>query len=197
MISRRLTQAPYKGLEFRSYPGLKLDKESILPEEIQKSGISVHEVFLLGDLGQLIYIHGIQNFADFGFNQVHEAYCAKIAAEFILEQNAKRSRTWLTKKGGKVVGSIFVVERPNNEAQIRLLFVDKELRGIGLGRWLVLEAVRYCRQSGFDSVFLWTVDGLDRAASIYESAGFVRTERKPDSSWGRQSVEVKYDLALR
>ena len=87
-----------------------LDKKSILPEEIQKSGISVHEAFLPGDLGQLIYIHGIQNFADYGFNQFHEAYCAKIAAEFILEQNDKRSRAWLTKKSGKVVGSIFVVE---------------------------------------------------------------------------------------
>lgn len=173
-----------------------MDKKSILPEEIQKSGISVQEAFLPGDLGQLIYIHGIQNFADYGFNQVHEAYCAKIAAEFILEQHAKRSRAWLTKKGGKVVGSIFVVERPHNRAQIRLLFVDKDVRGIGLGRWLVQEAVRYCRESGFDSIFLWTVDGLDRAASIYESTGFVRTEIKPDSSWGRQSVEVRYDLTL-
>lgn len=174
-----------------------LDKKSTLPEEVQKSGISVHEAFLPGDLGQLVYIHGIQNFADYGFNQVHEAYCAKIAAEFILEQNVKRSRAWLTKKDGKVVGSIFVVERPDNQAQIRLLFVDKEVRGIGLGRWLVQESVRYSREAGFDSVFLWTVEGLDRAASIYEAAGFVRTERKPDSSWGRQSVEVRYKLALR
>ena len=172
-------------------------KHSTLPEEIRKSGISIDEGFLPGDLGQLIYIHGIQNFADYGFNQVHEAYCAKIAAEFILEPNAKRSRAWLTKKGGKIVGSIFVVERPNNQAQIRLLFVDKDVRGIGLGRWLVQEAVRYCRESGFDSVFLWTVDGLDRAVSIYKSAGFVQTERKPDSNWGRQSVEVRYELALR
>ena len=173
-----------------------LDKKPILPEEIQKSGISVHEAFLPGDLGQLIYIHGIQNFADYGFNQVHEAYCAKIAAEFILEQNAKRSRAWLTKRSGKVVGSIFVVEKPNNRAQIRLLFVDKDVRGIGLGRWLVQEAVRYCRESGFDSIFLWTVDGLDRAVSIYESVGLVRTETKPDSSWGRQSVEIRYVLTL-
>jgi GNAT superfamily N-acetyltransferase len=175
----------------------KLGKHSTLPEKIQKAGISLHEAFLPGDLGQLVYIHGIQNFADYGFNQVHEAYCAKIAAEFVLEQNAKRSRAWLTKKDGKVVGSIFVVERPDDQAQIRLLFVDKEVRGIGLGRWLVQESVRYCRESGFDSVFLWTVEGLDRAASIYEAAGFVRTAEKPDSSWGRQSVEVRYELALR
>lgn len=174
-----------------------MDKHSTLPEEIQKAGISVHDAFLPGDLGQLIYIHGVQNFADYGFNQVHEAYCAKIAAEFVLEQNAERSRAWLARKGGKLVGSIFIVERPDNQAQIRLLFVDKCVRGIGLGRWLVEESVRHCRESRFDAVFLWTVEGLDRAASIYESAGFVRTEEKPDSSWGRQSVEVRYELALQ
>jgi GNAT superfamily N-acetyltransferase len=175
---------------------LILDKQSKLPEEIQKAGISVHEAFLPGDLGQLIYIHGVRNFADYGFNQVHEAYCAKVAAEFILERNSKRSRAWLTKQAGKVVGSIFIVERPDNQAQIRLLFVDQAVRGIGLGRWLVEESVRYCRESGFDSVFLWTVAGLDRAASIYESIGFVKTAEKPDFSWGRESVELRYDLAL-
>ena len=174
-----------------------MDKRSTLPEEIQKTGISIHQAFLPGDLGQLVYIHGVQNFADYGFNQVHEAYCAKIAAEFILEQKAERSRAWLAKQRGKVVGSIFIIERPDNQAQIRLLFVDKGVRRIGLGRWLVQESVRYCREAGFDSVFLWTVAGLDRAASIYQSAGFVRTEEKPDSSWGRQSVEVRYELVLR
>lgn len=176
---------------------MTLDKQTTLPERIQKAGISVHNAFLPGDLGQLIYIHGVLNFADYGFNHVHEAYCAKVAAEFILEQIPKRSRVWLTKRDGKVVGSIFIVERPDNQAQIRLLFVDRAVRGIGLGRWLVEESVRYSRTSGFESVFLWTVEGLDRAVSIYESMGFMRTAEKPDYSWGRKSIEVRYDLALQ
>jgi GNAT superfamily N-acetyltransferase len=167
-----------------------------LPGKIQSAEISIHSVFVPGDLGQLIYIHGVQNFADYGFNELHEASCARIAVDFILDQSSGRSRVWLAKKEGKVVGSIFIVERPENEAQLRLLFVDRSVRGLGLGRWLVEESIRYCRFAEFRSVYLWTVEGLDRAMSIYESVGFVRVKEKSVEDWGQPNVEVRFELTL-
>ncbi len=167
-----------------------------LPDKIQAAGISIHNHFVPGDLGQLIYIHGIGNLADYGFNEVHEAYCAKIATEFVLDQRKGRSRAWLAKKAGQVVGSILIVERPDNEAQLRLLYVDLSVRGIGLGRWLVEESIQYCRSAGFGFVYLWTVQGLDRAISVYESVGFIRRREKTIEEWGRLNVEVRFDLDL-
>jgi GNAT superfamily N-acetyltransferase len=167
-----------------------------LPHNIERAGVSIHREFRPGDLGQLVYIHGVQNSADYGFNHVHEAYCAKIAVEFILDRDKRRSRAWLAKKEDKIVGSIFIVERPNNQAQLRLLFVDRTVRNIGLGRWLVEESIRYCRASGFNLVYLWTVEGLDRAISIYESVGFTRVAVKPVEEWGRTSFEIRFDLDL-
>jgi GNAT superfamily N-acetyltransferase len=163
---------------------------------IEASGISIHHVFTPGDLGQLIYIHGVQNFSDYGFNHLHEAYCAHIAVEFILCSEKGRSRAWLAKKENKVVGSIFIIERPNNQAQLRLLFVDRSVRGIGLGRWLTEESVRYSRAEGFSVVYLWTVRGLDRAISLYESVGFTPVEEKSVQEWGKTTVEVRFDLRL-
>jgi GNAT superfamily N-acetyltransferase len=93
-----------------------------------------------------------------------------------------------------VVGSVFIFEQPENQAQLRLLFVDASVRGCGLGRWLVEEAVGYCRTTDFRAVYLWTVQGLDRAISIYSSLGFKQTEVKKTLSWGRDSVEVRYEL---
>ena len=167
-----------------------------LPGRIESAGVSIHQEFGPGDLGQLVHIHGVQNFADYGFNHVHEAYCAKIAVEFILDRDKRRSRAWLAKKEDKIVGSIFIVERPNNQAQLRLLFVDRIVRSIGLGRWLVEESIRYCRASGFNLVYLWTVDGLDRAISIYESVGFARVAERSVEEWGKASVEIRFDLDL-
>jgi GNAT superfamily N-acetyltransferase len=164
--------------------------------KLQQSGISIHHAFEPGDLGQLILIHGVQNFRDYGFNAVHEAYCAKIAADFIVGSANDRSRVWLAKKNGSVVGSVFIFEQPGNQAQLRLLFVDASVRGRGLGRWLVEESVRYCRTASFSAVFLWTVQGLDRAISIYSSLGFKETEAKKTLAWGRESVEVRYDLVI-
>jgi GNAT superfamily N-acetyltransferase len=164
--------------------------------QIQAAGISIGHDFTPGDLGQLIYIHGIQNFADYGFNHIHEAYCARIAVEFILSTEKGRSQAWLAKKQGQVVGSIFIVERPNNQAQLRLLFVDRTVRGVGLGRWLVEESIRYCRTAQFNVVYLWTVQGLDRAISIYESVGFTKITEKSVEEWGKSSLEIRFDLNL-
>jgi GNAT superfamily N-acetyltransferase len=165
-------------------------------EPEKRSGISVHHTFEPGDLGRLILIHGVQNFQDYRFNAIHEAYCAKIAADFILEPKNDRSRVWLAKQNGLVVGSVFIFEQPENSAQLRLLFVDVPVRGFGLGRWLVEESVKYCREARFRTVFLWTVQGLDRAISIYASLGFKETEVKKSVAWGRESVEVRYELAI-
>jgi GNAT superfamily N-acetyltransferase len=163
---------------------------------IEAGEILVHHDFGPGDLGQLIQIHGLQNFADYGFNQVHEAYCAQIAVDFILCSEKGRSRAWLAKKEDKVVGSIFIIERPNNQAQLRLLFVDRSMRGLGLGRWLTEESIRYSRSKDFSTVYLWTVRGLDRAISLYESVGFTAVGEKRIEEWGTETVEIRYDLRL-
>ena len=45
-------------------------------------------------------------------------------------------------------------------------------------------------------IYLWTVDGLDRAISIYESVGFVRVAEKTVKEWGKTSLEIRFDLDL-
>src|ERR1700733_10460575 len=155
-------------------------------DSIEAAGISIHRDFAAGDLGQLIYIHGVQNRADYGFNHVHEAYCAQIAVEYILcsQKQKGRSEVWLAKQEGKVVGSIFIIERPNNQAQLRLLFVNRSVRGLGLGRWLTEESIHYSRSKEFSTIYLWTVRGLDHAISLYESVGFTPVEEKKIKEWG-------------
>jgi GNAT superfamily N-acetyltransferase len=78
-----------------------------------------------------------------------------------------------------------------------LLFVSKPVRGIGLGRWLVEQAVRYLASRGFGRIYLWTVAGLDRAISIYQSVGFMQSDEKLIEEWGKSSREIRFDLDLR
>ena len=165
-------------------------------QKLRDAGISIGYSFEPGDLGRLIEIHGIQNFQDYGFSPVHEAYCAQIATDFMLNPNPGRSKAWLAKKAGAVVGSVLICELADDVAQLRLLFADKSVRGSGLGRWLTEDSVRYCREAGFKKVFLWTVDGLERAISIYKSLGFKLTDEKTQMVWGRESRELRFDLVL-
>ncbi|MBV9948501.1 MAG: GNAT family N-acetyltransferase [Myxococcales bacterium] len=168
-----------------------------LTDELKAAGITVDGQFRPGDLGSLIHVHGVQNSSDYGFNEIHEAYCARIAADFILKREPRRQRVWLARKAGVIIGSVFICEPEPSVAQLRLLFVDASARGLGLGRWLVEEAVGYCREAGFDRIFLWTVEGLDRAKNVYTSLGFVVTETKGNTDWRDDAVEVRYDLVVK
>lgn len=168
----------------------------LLPDRLAKAGLTLRHQFRPGDLGELVRMHGIQNAHDYGFGPSHEAYCARIGADFILNPRPDRSRAWLVCRNDFVVGSVFIIEKPDGAAQLRLLFVHAGWRGLGLGRWLVESAVRYARHAGFRSVFLWTVQGLDRAIGIYEEAGFIRSDEKPGAGWGDASVEVQYELRV-
>jgi hypothetical protein len=54
----------------------------------------------------------------------------------------------------------------------------------------------YSASCGFGRIYLWTVAGLERAISIYESVGFLQSEEKVIEEWGQNSREVRFDLVL-
>ena len=53
-----------------------------------------------------------------------------------------------------------------------MLLVEPEARGHGIGLRLVEECVRLARQTGYQSIMLWTHSNLHSARHIYERAGF-------------------------
>jgi GNAT superfamily N-acetyltransferase len=92
---------------------------------------------------------------------------------------------------------VAVVEFSREEAQLRWLLLHPDLRGRGIGRRLVEEAVAFAREAGYSTIFLWTVDSLPAAAGLYKSVGFQETENVTHELWGSLVTEVKYELALK
>jgi GNAT superfamily N-acetyltransferase len=89
-----------------------------------------------------------------------------------------------------------IVKFSEIEAQLRWLLLVPEVRGQGIGRRLVKEALDFCKDAGYSSVFLWTVNTLPVAANLYQSVGFRKTEELTHELWGRTVTEVKYELGL-
>ena len=87
-----------------------------------------------------------------------------------LEADASAGRLWVLESGGEVRGSIAIVRHRPTTAQLRWFLVSPELRGQGLGRRLLTEALAYVEGEGYESVFLLTVKGLDRAARLYRGS---------------------------
>jgi GNAT superfamily N-acetyltransferase len=77
-----------------------------------------------------------------------------------------------------------------------MLYVEPEARGIGLGRMLVDQCVRFARESGYRRVRLWTQSILVPARKIYAAAGFKLVDSAPHHSFGVNLVGENWELEL-
>jgi len=149
-----------------------------------------------GDIGYLIYLHGVLYAREYNLDHTFEGYVAAGLGEFAKSYDERRDRLWLAEESGRIVGSIAIVGQEDGTAQLRWFLVDPEARGSGLGRRLVREALEFCRELGFQSIFLWTLGGLNAAAHLYGEVGFRMTEQKRHEIWGSERTEERYDLLL-
>ena len=157
--------------------------------------ISIRHDLRPGDVGYITYLHGILYAPEQGWDHTFDAYVAIPLAEFSRSQSS-RERIWIVEDGERTVGSLAIVKFSEREAQLRWLLLVPEVRGQGIGRRLVEEALDFCRDAGYSSVFLWTVNTLPIAAKLYQSEGFRNTEELTHELWGRTVTEIKYELRL-
>ena len=148
-----------------------------------------------GDIGSLIYLHGVLYAKEHGWDHTFEAYVAGPLSEFAKSQRP-RGRIWIVEESEKILGSIAIVEVSKAEAQLRWLLLHPALRGRGIGRMLMETAIRFCKEQDYATVFLWTVSGLTAAAKLYEEFGFHISEETIRDIWGTTVIEQRYELKL-
>lgn len=150
-----------------------------------------------GDAGWIVYRHGVLYSEEYHYDERFEAMVAQIIAEFVQNFDAKRDRCWIAEKGGERVGSVLLVHESATVAKLRVLLVEPFARGLGIGRRLVDECVRFARHVGYKKIVLWTQSELKGARKIYEQANFQLIKEQPHQSWGRENlVSETWELKL-
>ena len=149
-----------------------------------------------GDIGYLTYLHGTLYGKEYGWDHTFEAYVAGPLAEFA-KSRSERERIWIVEKDETVAGSIAIVEASERNAQLRWLLLHPDLRGRGIGRLLMEEAIGFCKDKDYSLIFLWTVSALVAAAKLYRSTGFQLAEEITRELWGAVVTEQRYDLSLK
>jgi GNAT superfamily N-acetyltransferase len=166
------------------------------PGSNDPAAITLRTELRSGDIGTIVYLHGVIYAQERGFDPTFQAYVGGPLAEFVKACSA-RERLWIAECDGRLIGCIAIVAASETTAQLRWFLVDPAARRQGLGKRLLAEAVAFCRESGYANIILWTESALTVAARLYLAAGFRKTEEKPGRVWGVDLVEEKYELRLQ
>lgn len=104
---------------------------------------------------------------------------------------------WAAVAGGRIVGTVWMGDSMSKSkkdggecdvrrAHLRAFIVDGCVRGRGVGRRLITEALGWADVTGYEEVELWTFKGLDAARKLYDGCGFVLREEMVSAMWGAE-----------
>jgi DNA-binding MarR family transcriptional regulator/GNAT superfamily N-acetyltransferase len=149
-----------------------------------------------GDIGWVVQQHGALYAREYGWDMRFEALVAGIAADFVRKFQPAWEKCWIAELDGERVGAIFVVRKSATTAQLRMLILTPQARGLGLGARLTDECIAFARAKGYRKMVLWTNSCLTAARAIYAKRGFRLVKSEPYEGFGQQLVGETWELRL-
>lgn len=151
-----------------------------------------------GDLGWIVQRNAALYAAEYGWDADYEGLVARIVADFAADHDVRLERVWIAELDGRPVGCVMCVrDDAPATARLRLLLVEPDARGRGIGDRLVRAVVDFARETGYRDLVLWTNDVLSSARHLYQRHGFALVAEKPHRSFGKDLVGQDWRLELR
>ena len=151
-----------------------------------------------GDLGAIVAHHGRLYADEYGVDSSFEAFVASaVARAGVRGFPSDREEIRIVELDGEHAGSIGLTDEGDESAAIRWFVLDREIRGKGLGRRLLLELLTRAGELGYRRVWLETFSELRAAACLYREHGFEVTSADTAPRWGRDAITYqRYELEL-
>ncbi len=150
----------------------------------------------VGDLGHIASRQAMIYEQEYGWDKTYEALAAKILSEYVGRSDTVNERAWIAENHGAILGSVYLMKEDAETARLRLLYVEPQARGLGLGKKLVSECTAFARGSGYKRIVLWTQSTLTAARKLYVGEGYQLIKQEPHHSFGKDLVGETWELML-
>jgi GNAT superfamily N-acetyltransferase len=151
-----------------------------------------------GDLGTIIREHGRMYSRERGVDRRFETMVAA-AVTRAAERGwpGEREGIWIVERDGAFAGCLALTDEGDGAAALRWVLLHPAIRGRGLGRRLIGEAVETAERHGYTTLGLETFSELTAAAHLYREHGFALVWQDARPRWGRDEITYqRYELAL-
>jgi DNA-binding MarR family transcriptional regulator/GNAT superfamily N-acetyltransferase len=152
--------------------------------------------FRPGDMGIISARQAILYREGWGWDYQLEALIGEITVSFLRDFKEGREQCWVAERDGRMLGAVFLVEEDEDAARLRLLHVEPQARGLGIGAALVHQCTLFAREAGYQRVTLWTHAVLHSARRIYAAEGYEVTSTHEHDDFGRMEVSEHWMLEL-
>ena len=117
-------------------------------------------------------------------------------ADFIRNYDSTFERSWIAERDGQILGSLFLTRADAFTARLRLLYIEKAARGMGLATKLLEKAMQFARDKNYQQIRLFTTSEDVAARRIYERLGFVKLGEEPTDLFGNGLIGETWERAL-
>ena len=152
--------------------------------------------FRPGDMGMITARQSILYAEAYGWGVGMEALIGEITSAFLRNFQPGREQCWIAEQDGRMLGCVFLVADSPEVARLRLLYVEAEARGFGIGNLLVEQCIKFARDAGYRDLVLWTHTVLSSARKIYAAHGFEITSVEIHDEFGKPEQGESWRLIL-
>ena len=152
--------------------------------------------FTPSDIDYVISRHKTLYRAERNLSSVFCEYVDESVHNFVHNFDVEKECMFILVCNGSPAGCVAIVKADEKTAQFRYYILEPEMRGRGLGHKLIDMALDFCRQKGYQHVFLFTITAQKVARHLYRSKGFAITKTYEKPEWGKDVLEERWDLDL-
>ncbi|MFL0355946.1 GNAT family N-acetyltransferase [Erythrobacter sp. GH1-10] len=152
--------------------------------------------FRSGDLGHIAARQAALYDEHWGWGRPMEAMIYDIAGRFLRDFKDGREQCWVAERDGQMMGGVFLCEEDRETARLRLLYVEPEARGMGIGMALVRQCTAFAREAGYVRIVLMTHAVLDSARKLYVAEGYTLTGSEEQDDFGKPETTEHWMLEL-